>query len=81
MEFTKVLLLWDGVESLTADDEDEFSFFTTLDCAAISGKINSVFDGFLELDNLEVDLHFTPFGCKSHRQRMQKENWQDIREH
>ena len=48
---------------------------------AISGKINSVFDGFLELGNFVVDLHFAPLGCKSHKHLIQNKNWQDMREH
>jgi hypothetical protein len=67
-----------------AEDDEEFSLFiSNSDCSsAISGKINFVFEGFLELvDNFVVDLHFKPCACRTHRQRMQKENWQDILEH
>ena len=48
---------------------------------AISGKINSVLDGFLELGNFAVVLHFVPLGCRSHKHLIQNENWQDRREH
>ena len=67
-----------------AEDDEEFSLFiSNSDCSsAISGKINFVFEDFLELvDNLVEDLHFEPFACRSQRQRMQKENWHDILEH
>ncbi len=75
------------VDSLLIQDpeeDEEFSrFIINSDCCcAISGKIVSVFEGFLEpVDIFVVDLHFEPFTCRSHKQRIQKENWQDILEH
>ena len=53
---TRLPLSVESAVPVLASDESVFEVL------AISGKINSVFDGFRELGNFDVDLHFVPLG-------------------
>ena len=53
---TRLPLPAESAVPVLASDESVFEVL------AISGKINSVFDGFRELGSFDVALHFVPMG-------------------